>query len=77
VNDFLDERTRTRGINQPLDNSYIENSLAGYNLDYDIIRTLKEKSGFQQGLYSGNHFRRPNARISRSPKPVNERVKSP
>ncbi|HQQ88377.1 MAG TPA: FAD-dependent thymidylate synthase [Smithellaceae bacterium] len=45
--------------------------LAGYNLDYDIIRTLKEKSGFQQDL-TPETISAAYARISRSPKPVNE-----
>jgi flavin-dependent thymidylate synthase len=45
--------------------------LAGYNLDYDIIRTLKEKSGSQQDL-TPETISAAYARISRSPKPVNE-----
>jgi flavin-dependent thymidylate synthase len=45
--------------------------LAGYNLDYDIIRTLKDKSGLQQDL-TPETISAAYARISRSPKPVNE-----
>ncbi len=45
--------------------------LAGYNIDSDIIRTLKEKSGFQQDL-TPETISAAYARISRSPKPVNE-----
>jgi flavin-dependent thymidylate synthase len=45
--------------------------LAGYNLDYDIIRALKDKSGFQQDL-TPETISAAYARISRSPKPVNE-----
>lgn len=45
--------------------------LAGYNLDYDIIRTLKEKSGMLQDL-TPETISAAYARISRSPKPVNE-----
>jgi flavin-dependent thymidylate synthase len=45
--------------------------LAGYNLDYDIIRDLKEKSGIQQDL-TPETISAAYARISRSPKPVNE-----
>jgi flavin-dependent thymidylate synthase len=45
--------------------------LAGYNLDYDLIRTLKEKSGIQQDL-TPETISAAYARISRSPKPVNE-----
>lgn len=45
--------------------------LAGYNLDYDIIHTLKEKSGFQKDL-TPETISAAYARISRSPKPVNE-----
>jgi len=45
--------------------------LAGYNLDYDIIRFLKEKSGFQQDL-TPETISAAYARISRSPKQVNE-----
>lgn len=45
--------------------------LAGYNLDYDIIRTLKEKNGLQQDL-TPETISAAYARISRSPKPVNE-----
>jgi len=45
--------------------------LAGYNLDYDIIRKLKEKSGFQKDV-TPETISAAYARISRSPKPVNE-----
>ena len=45
--------------------------LAGYNLDYDIIRTLKDKSGRQQDL-TPETISAAYARISRSPKQVNE-----
>lgn len=45
--------------------------LAGYNIDYDIIRTLKDKSGFAQDL-TPETISAAYARISRSPKPVNE-----
>ena len=45
--------------------------LAGYNLDYDLIRTLKDKSGLQQDL-TPETISAAYARISRSPKPVNE-----
>jgi flavin-dependent thymidylate synthase len=45
--------------------------LAGYNLDYDVIRTLKEKSGAKQDL-TPETISAAYARISRSPKPVNE-----
>src|SRR5208337_2689829 len=45
--------------------------LAGYNLDYDLIRTLKEKSGLTQDL-TPETISAAYARISRSPKPVNE-----
>lgn len=45
--------------------------LAGYNLDYDIIRDLKEKSGLQQDL-TPETISAAYARISRSPKPVDE-----
>ncbi|MGD0168621.1 MAG: FAD-dependent thymidylate synthase, partial [Smithella sp.] len=45
--------------------------LAGYNLDYDLIRELKEKSGLQQDL-TPETISAAYARISRSPKPVNE-----
>jgi flavin-dependent thymidylate synthase len=45
--------------------------LAGYNLDYDLIRTLKDKSGMQQDL-TPETISAAYARISRSPKPVNE-----
>jgi len=45
--------------------------LAGYNLDYDIIRSLKEKSGIQQDL-TPETISAAYARISRSPKTVNE-----
>jgi flavin-dependent thymidylate synthase len=45
--------------------------LAGYNLDYDLIRTLKDKSGIKQDL-TPETISAAYARISRSPKPVNE-----
>jgi flavin-dependent thymidylate synthase len=45
--------------------------LAGYNLDYDLIRTLKDKSGMQQDL-TPETISAAYARISRNPKPVNE-----
>lgn len=45
--------------------------LAGYNLDYDLIRTLKNKSGLKQDL-TPETISAAYARISRSPKPVNE-----
>ncbi|MFZ1037327.1 MAG: FAD-dependent thymidylate synthase [Smithella sp.] len=45
--------------------------LSGYNLDYDLIRELKEKSGLQQDL-TPETISAAYARISRSPKPVNE-----
>jgi flavin-dependent thymidylate synthase len=45
--------------------------LAGYNIDYDLIRKLKEKSGLQQDL-TPETISSAYARISRSPKPVNE-----
>jgi flavin-dependent thymidylate synthase len=45
--------------------------LAGYNLDYDLIRTLKDKSGMQQDL-TPETISAAYARISRSPKQVNE-----
>lgn len=45
--------------------------LAGYNLDYDLIRELKDKSGFKQDL-TPETISAAYARISRSPKAVNE-----
>ncbi|MCX5847957.1 MAG: FAD-dependent thymidylate synthase [Deltaproteobacteria bacterium] len=45
--------------------------LAGYNLDYDLIRELKDKSGLQQDL-TPETISAAYARISRSPKQVNE-----
>jgi flavin-dependent thymidylate synthase len=45
--------------------------LAGYNLDYDLIRTLKDKSGMKQDL-TPETISAAYARISRSPKAVNE-----
>lgn len=45
--------------------------LAGYNLDYDLIRSLKDKSGLTQDL-TPETISAAYARISRSPKPVNE-----
>ena len=41
--------------------------LAGYNLDYDLIRTLKDKSGLKQDL-TPETISAAYARISRSPK---------
>jgi len=43
--------------------------LAGYNLDYDMIRALKEKSGLERDL-TPETISAAYARISRSPKPV-------
>jgi flavin-dependent thymidylate synthase len=45
--------------------------LAGYNLDYDLIRELKNKSASNQDL-TPETISAAYARISRSPKPVNE-----
>jgi flavin-dependent thymidylate synthase len=45
--------------------------LAGYNIDYDLICELKEKSAFRQDL-TPETISAAYARISRSPKPVNE-----
>ena len=45
--------------------------LAGYNLDYDLIRTLKDESALKQDL-TPETISAAYARISRSPKPVNE-----
>ncbi|MGD0021929.1 MAG: FAD-dependent thymidylate synthase [Smithellaceae bacterium] len=45
--------------------------LAGYNLDYDLIRKLKDKSALKQDL-TPETISAAYARISRSPKPVNE-----
>src|SRR5450759_3368825 len=45
--------------------------LAGYNLDYDLIRELKDKSALKQDL-TPETISAAYARISRSPKPVNE-----
>ena len=45
--------------------------LAGYNLDYDLIRELKDKTGLKQDL-TPETISAAYARISRSPKPVNE-----
>ena len=45
--------------------------LAGYNLDYDIIRELKRNSRIKQDL-TPETISAAYARISRSPKPVNE-----
>lgn len=45
--------------------------LAGYNLDYDLIRELKDKSGLNQDL-TPETISAAYARISRSPKPVHE-----
>lgn len=43
--------------------------LAGYNIDYDIIRELKEKCAFGQDI-TPETISAAYARISRSPKPV-------
>jgi len=45
--------------------------LAGYNLDYDLIKTLKDKSALKQDL-TPETISAAYARISRNPKPVNE-----
>jgi len=45
--------------------------LAGYNLDYDLIRILKKKNGLTQDL-TPETISAAYARISRNPKPVNE-----
>jgi flavin-dependent thymidylate synthase len=45
--------------------------LAGYNLDYDLIRTLKDKSALKKDV-TPETISAAYARISRSPKPVNE-----
>ncbi|MBP9013551.1 MAG: FAD-dependent thymidylate synthase [Smithella sp.] len=45
--------------------------LAGYNLDYDLIREMKDKSGLKQDL-TPETISAAYARISRSPKPVND-----
>jgi len=45
--------------------------LAGYNIDYDLICELKEKNAFGQDL-TPETISAAYARISRSPKPVNE-----
>jgi len=45
--------------------------LAGYNIDYDLIRELKDKSGLNQDL-TPETISAAYARISRSPKAVNE-----
>ena len=45
--------------------------LAGYNIDYDLICELKENSAFKQDL-TPETISAAYARISRSPKPVNE-----
>ncbi len=45
--------------------------LAGYNLDFDLIREMKDKSGLKQDL-TPETISAAYARISRSPKPVNE-----
>ena len=45
--------------------------LAGYNIDYDLIRELKEKSAFTHDL-TPETISAAYARISRSPKPVDE-----
>lgn len=44
--------------------------LAGYNIDYDLIRELQEKSGLKQDI-TPETISAAYARISRSPKPVN------
>jgi flavin-dependent thymidylate synthase len=45
--------------------------LAGYNLDYDLIRELKDKNALKQDL-TPETISAAYARISRSPEPVNE-----
>jgi hypothetical protein len=45
--------------------------LAGYNLDYDLIKELKDKSALSQDL-TPETVSAAYARISRSPKPVDE-----
>jgi flavin-dependent thymidylate synthase len=45
--------------------------LAGYNIDYDLIRELQEKSGFKQDI-TPETISAAYARISRSPKSVDE-----
>ncbi|HNZ65346.1 MAG TPA: FAD-dependent thymidylate synthase [Smithella sp.] len=45
--------------------------LAGYNLDYNLIKELKDQSGFKQDL-TPETISAAYARISRSPKPVHE-----
>ena len=45
--------------------------LAGYNVDYGLIRELQEKSGLKQDI-TPETISAAYARISRSPKPVNE-----
>ncbi|HNY49954.1 MAG TPA: FAD-dependent thymidylate synthase [Smithella sp.] len=45
--------------------------LAGYNLDYNLIREMKDKSGLKQDL-TPETISAAYARISRSPKPVND-----
>lgn len=45
--------------------------LAGYNVDYDLIRELKKKSAFTQDI-TPETISAAYARISRSPKPVHE-----
>ena len=45
--------------------------LAGYNIDYDLIRELQEKSGLKQDI-TPETISAAYARISRSPKSVDE-----
>ncbi len=45
--------------------------LAGYNIDYELLRELKEKSGISEDL-TPETISAAYARISRSPKPVDE-----
>jgi len=45
--------------------------LAGYNVDYDWIRELREKSGLKQDI-TPETISAAYARISRSPKPVDQ-----
>jgi len=52
-------------------NNIMKILLAGYNLDYDLIRKLKDKSALMQDL-TPETISAAYARISRSPKPVNE-----
>ena len=64
--DIVVENERSRTLN-----NFMKILLAGYNLDYDLIRTLKDKSALTQDL-TPETISAAYARISRSPKPVNE-----